>query len=107
MGRKRVRGRARQNASANPFPLFPLSHVKLNSNAFQSPCRPGRRPPAYIMNRKIVGVILLIAAGVVLAICTVGAQVAYAIVRGGFYAGRMTGLVPPGPEAAFPHWLVI
>jgi hypothetical protein len=59
------------------------------------------------MNRNIVGAIFLCTAGVVLTIGTVGAQVAYAVVQAGFFAGKMNGLVPPGPQAAYPHWLVI
>jgi hypothetical protein len=58
------------------------------------------------MNNKIIGAILLSAAGLVAAIGTVGAQIANAIVLGGFYAGPMTGEVPPGPLQASPPWIV-
>jgi hypothetical protein len=59
------------------------------------------------MNNKLIGALLLSAAGLVAAIGAAGAQIAYAIVLGGFYAGAMTGVTPPGPEGAHLHWLVI
>ena len=59
------------------------------------------------MNNKLLSAILLSSAGLVAAIGAVGAQIAYAIVLGGFYAGNMTGEVPTGPQGASPHWLVI
>ena len=59
------------------------------------------------MNRKIVGAILLSAAGLVMAAGTVGAQIANAIVRAGFHAGAIGGVVPAGPGDAYPHWLVV
>lgn len=59
------------------------------------------------MNNKLVSAILFSAAGLVAVIGAVGAQIAYAIVLGGFYAGNMTGVVPPGPQGASIHWLVI
>ena len=43
----------------------------------------------------------------VAAIGAAGAQIAYAIVLGGFYAGTMTGPNPPGPAGAILYWLVI
>ena len=59
------------------------------------------------MNNKLLSAILFSGAGLVAAIGAVGAQIAYAIVLGGFYAGNMTGAVPIGPQGASPHWLVI
>ena len=59
------------------------------------------------MNNKLISAILLSTAGLVAAIGAVGAQIAYAIVLGGFYAGNITGEVPPGPQGANLHWLVI
>ena len=59
------------------------------------------------MNNKLISVILLSTAGLVAAIGAVGAQIAYAIVLGGFYAGNMSGAVPTGPQGASLHWLVI
>jgi hypothetical protein len=58
-------------------------------------------------NNKIAGSILLSTAGLVAAIGAIGAQVAYAIVLSGFYAGALTGVNPPGPQDASLHWLVI
>ena len=58
------------------------------------------------MNRKIVGAILLSSAGIVLAVGTVGAQVAFAIVLGLFEAGGHGGSVPPSPIDAYPHGLI-
>jgi hypothetical protein len=60
-----------------------------------------------ILNNKLISAILLSAAGLVAAIGAVGAQIAYAIVLSGFYAGNMTGAVPPSPQGASIHWLVI
>ena len=59
------------------------------------------------MNYKVAGVILLGFSGLVATIGTVGSQLAYALVKAGFYTGNMTGQVPPGPESAEPHWIVI
>ncbi len=59
------------------------------------------------MDNKRTGALLLSAAGLITAIGAAGAQIAYAIVLGGFYAGSMTGLNPPGPEGAQLHWSVI
>jgi hypothetical protein len=59
------------------------------------------------MNNKLLGAILLGSAGLTAAIGAAGAQIAYAIVLGGFFAGTMTGANPPGPEGANLHWLVI
>jgi hypothetical protein len=59
------------------------------------------------MNNKLTGTLLLSIAGLTAAIGAAGAQIAYAIVLGGFYAGNKTGVVPPGPAGASLHWLVI
>jgi hypothetical protein len=59
------------------------------------------------MNNKLLVVILLGSAGLTAAIGVAGAQIAYAIVLGGFYAGTMTGANPPGIEVVKLHWLVI
>jgi hypothetical protein len=59
------------------------------------------------MGNKFTGALLLSAAGLVAAIGVAGAQIASAIVLGGFYAGNMTGEVPSGPSGASLHWLVI
>jgi hypothetical protein len=59
------------------------------------------------MHYKISGALLLGFAGLVTVIGTAGAQIAYAIVLSGFYAGGRTGEVPPGPQGAVIHWLVI
>jgi len=59
------------------------------------------------MNNKIVGSILLGASGPVATIGTAGAQIAYALVLSGFYAGNMTVAIPPGPQQASPHWIVV
>ena len=49
-------------------------------------------------------------AGLVAAIGTVGAQIAYGIVRGsvemGYAIGHTGGTLPPGLAEASPHWLV-
>ena len=58
------------------------------------------------MKSKFIGAILLGAAGLTAAIGAVGAQIAYALELNGFFAGNITGLVPPGPEGAVVHWLV-
>ena len=59
------------------------------------------------MNDKLNGAFLLSAAGLVVAIGAAGAQIAYAIVLGEFYAESRTGPIPPGPAGASPHRLVI
>jgi len=59
------------------------------------------------MGNKFTGALLLSAAGLVAAVGAAGAQIASAIVLGGFYAGNTTGEVPPGPSGANLHWLVI
>jgi len=59
------------------------------------------------MNNKLIGALLLSAAGLTTAVGMAGAKIAYAIVLGGFYAGSKTGVVPPGPAGASLHWLVI
>jgi hypothetical protein len=59
------------------------------------------------MNNKLMGVILLSVSGLVAAIGISGAQIAYAVVLAGFYAGNHTGTVPAGPEFASPHWIVV
>jgi hypothetical protein len=59
------------------------------------------------MNNRLMGVIFLSVSGLVAAIGTSGAQIAYAIVLAGFYAGNHTGEVPSGPEYVSPHWIVI
>ncbi len=59
------------------------------------------------MNNKIAGSILLGFSGLVAAIGIVGTQIAYALVKAGFYAGQMTGENPPGPESTVPHWIII
>lgn len=59
------------------------------------------------MNNKLAGSILISASGLAAVIGTVGTQIAYALVKAGFYAGNMTGVVPPGPEQVSALWLVI
>lgn len=59
------------------------------------------------MDNKRTGALLLSAAGLVTAISVAGGQIANAIILGGFYAGSMTGVNPPGPEGAQLHWTVI
>jgi hypothetical protein len=59
------------------------------------------------MNNRIVGAILLSAAGVVAAIGAVGAQIACAIVRGQFFVSKISGELPAGPENASLHWLIV
>ena len=59
------------------------------------------------MNNRLIGALLLSAAGLTAAIGATGAQIAYAIVLGGFYAGNKTGVVPPGPAGVSLHWLVL
>ncbi len=62
------------------------------------------------MNNKIVGAILLVGAGLVAAVGTVGAQIAFGLVRGGVEAGMAVGhtggTLPPSVADASPHWLV-
>lgn len=59
------------------------------------------------MNRRIVGAILLSAAGLILTVGAVGAQIANGIVRAGFEAAAKGGVVPAGPGDVYPHWLVV
>jgi hypothetical protein len=59
------------------------------------------------MNNRLTGALFLSAAGMIAALGTAGAQIAYAIVLGGFYAGHATGAVPPGPQTTSPHWIVV
>ena len=59
------------------------------------------------MNNKIAGSILLGFSGLVATIGIVGTQIAYALVKAGFYAGQMTGEIPPDPEGAALHWFII
>jgi hypothetical protein len=59
------------------------------------------------MHNRLAGALLLASAGLTAAIGAAGAQIAYAIVLGGFYAGSHTGVVPPGPQNASIHWLVL
>lgn len=59
------------------------------------------------MNNKRTGALLLGAAGLAAAVGAAGAQIANAIVLGGFYAGNMSGEVPPSPEGASLHWVVM
>jgi hypothetical protein len=59
------------------------------------------------MNNRIAGSILLSMSGLVLTLGVVGNQIALALVQAGFYAGRLTGQTPPGPEDAGVHWTVI
>lgn len=60
-----------------------------------------------LIQQKIAGAILLGFAGFVMGIGIVGAQIANAIVLSGFYAGDKTGVVPPGPQNASIHGVVI
>jgi hypothetical protein len=60
-----------------------------------------------ILNNKLIGVLLLIGSGLIVAIGEIGSQIAFAIVLSGFYAGKLTGDIPPGPENATLHWIVI
>ena len=66
----------------------------------------GRIHIEHFMNRKLIGAILLSSAGLVLAVGTIGAQIAYAIVLGLFVAGGHGGRVPPSPIDAYPHGLI-
>ena len=59
------------------------------------------------MSNKIVGAILLSTAGLVAAVGAVGAQIAFAIVRGQFYLSKVTGEFPPGAEKATLHWTIV
>jgi hypothetical protein len=58
------------------------------------------------MNQKIIGAILLIAAGCVAAVGTVGAQVANSIVLEAFVNSKMSGAWPASPSETSPHWLI-
>jgi hypothetical protein len=59
------------------------------------------------MNNKIAGSILLSTSGLIATIGIIGSQISQALVKAGFYAGSNTGAVPPGPENASLHWVVI
>lgn len=59
------------------------------------------------MKDKLSGAILLSTAGLTMAIGSIGARIANAIVLAGFYAGSMTGVNPPGPNEARLPWLVL
>jgi|WetSurMetagenome_2_1015567.scaffolds.fasta_scaffold1348840_1 hypothetical protein len=61
---------------------------------------------ANAMNKKLLGVILLSVSGLVIAIGTVGAQIAQAVILAGFYAGNHTGEVPLGPGSGSIHWII-
>lgn len=58
------------------------------------------------MNNKLIGAMMLCTSGLVATIGIIGSQIASAIVLSGFYAGKLTGEVPPGPGDAAPHWIV-
>ena len=59
------------------------------------------------MKDRIAGAILLGFSGLVAAVGIAGSQIAYALVKAGFYAGQITGEAPPGPQNASLHWMVI
>ena len=59
------------------------------------------------MNIKLPSALLFIAAGVIATVGTVGAQIANAISQAGFYSAGKGGTIPPGPELASAHGLVI
>jgi hypothetical protein len=59
------------------------------------------------MNRKIIGAILLSAAGLVAAIGAVGAQVAFAICQSALYQAGVGQSVPPSLGGVALHWVVI
>jgi hypothetical protein len=59
------------------------------------------------MNDGITGSILLSASGLAAVLGIAGAQIAEAIVLGGYYSGNMTGATPPLPQQASPHWIVV
>jgi hypothetical protein len=63
--------------------------------------------PDPTMSDKILGVILVSAAAIVLALGTAGAQIAYAISEAGFHIGKITGVAPPTGQNVYPHWLVL
>lgn len=59
------------------------------------------------MNSRQIGAFLLGISGLVAVIGVAAAQIAYAIVLAGFYAGNISGEVPAGPQNATLHWLVL
>ena len=58
------------------------------------------------MNNKTAGVILLIAAGAVVAVCTTVAQLAACVVLAAFHLAELRGVNPQSLSEASPHWLV-
>ena len=58
------------------------------------------------MNNKTAGVILLIAAGAVVVVCTAVAQLAACVVLAAFHLAELRGVNPQSPSEASPHWLV-
>jgi len=65
---------------------------------------------SHFMNNKIVGAILLVGAGLVAAVSTIGAQIANAMVSASvlsaYALGKTGGVNPPTPAEASPHWLI-
>ena len=59
------------------------------------------------MKNRLAGAVLLSSSALVVAIGAAGAQVCNTILRAQFFASRTSGIVPPGPEQATPHWIVI
>ena len=59
------------------------------------------------MNNRMIGAVLFSAAGLVAAIGVASSQIANAIVLGGFFAGNMTGAIPPSPAHFTLHWIVL
>ena len=58
------------------------------------------------MRNKIVGAILLSAAGFVAAVGTIGAQLSASIVLAAFHLAKIGGTTPPSPSDVSPHWLI-
>ena len=58
------------------------------------------------MKNKTAGVILLIAAGALGAVCTAVAQLAASVVLTAFHLAELRGMYPQRPSEASPHWLV-
>ena len=58
------------------------------------------------MKNKTAGVILLIAAGAVVVVCTAVAQIAASVVLAAFHLAELRGMNPQSPSEASPHWLV-